>query len=279
VAQAGPAVSRAVPSGPGRSNNPFTAPIPIDGVITVKFSEFSSIPDANGQPARMNLILDQPDTRRLFVNTMTGMLYAVSYDGKTVTPYLDINDAKWSMPVQSVNSEQGFQSFAFHPDFAQSGRPGFGKFYTWVDTSNTMPMADFTPSWNGHTHDEVLLEWTARDPKAAAFDGTAPRELFRVAHPFPNHNGGMIAFNALARPTRSARSTRTAIAILSDSRGIPRTATCSRRRSARTSTRRSKQIVAGGNYAGTSGRGASSISIARSARRSSGPIPSTELLP
>jgi len=93
-----------VPSGPGRSNNPFTTPIPTDGVITVKFSEFASIPDANGQPARMNLILDQPDTRRLFVNTMTGMLYAVSYDGKTVTPYLDINDAKWSMPVQSGNS-------------------------------------------------------------------------------------------------------------------------------------------------------------------------------
>jgi glucose/arabinose dehydrogenase len=189
----------AAPSGPGRSNNPFAAPIPTDAVITVQFSEFASLPDANGQPARMNLMLDQPDTRRLFVNTMTGTLYAVSYDGKSVTPYLDINDPKWSTPVQSGNSEQGFQSFAFHPDFAQSGRPGFGRFYTWVDTSNMMPTADFTPSGTGHTHDEVLLEWTARDPKAAAYDGGAPRELFRVAHPFPNHNGGMIAFNPLAR--------------------------------------------------------------------------------
>src|SRR4051812_29177391 len=189
----------AVPSGPGRSNNPFTSPIPTDAAITVKYSEFASIPDANGQPARMNLILDQPDTRRLVVNTMPGMLYAVSYDGRNVTPYLDINDAKWSVPVQSGNSEQGFQSFAFHPDFAQNGRPGYGRFYTWVDTSNTTPMADFTPSGNGHSHDEVLLEWTAKDPKAAAYDGGAPRELFRVAHPFPNHNGGMIAFNPLAR--------------------------------------------------------------------------------
>jgi hypothetical protein len=189
----------AVPSGPGRSNNPFTTPIPTDAAITVRYSEFASIPDASGQPARMNLILDQPDTRRLVVNTMPGMLYAVSYDGRNVTPYLDINDAKWSVPVQSGNSEQGFQSFAFHPDFAQNGRPGYGRFYTWVDTSNTTPMADFTPSGNGHSHDEVLLEWTAKDPKAAAYDGGAPRELFRVAHPFPNHNGGMIAFNPLAR--------------------------------------------------------------------------------
>ena len=191
----------AVPSGPGRSNNPFTAPIPpTDGVIVVRAVEFASLPDANKQAARMNLLLDQPDTKRLFVNTMTGVLYAVSYDGKSVTPYLDVNDAKWSTPVQANNSEQGFQSFAFHPDFARSGRPGFGKFYTWVDTSNMMPMPDFTPSGNGRTHDEVLLEWTAKDPRAAVYDGSAPRELFRVAHPFPNHNGGMLAFNPLARP-------------------------------------------------------------------------------
>jgi len=189
----------AVPSGPGRSNNPFEAAIPIDRVITVKFAEFASLPDGTNQAARMNLLLDQPDTRRLFVNTMPGMLYALSYDGKTVTPYLDINDPKWSTPVQSANAEQGFQSFAFHPDFAQSGRPGFGRFYTWVDTSNVTPTADFTPSGNGRTHDEVLLEWTAKDPKAAAYDGAAPRELFRVAHPFGNHNGGMIAFNPLPR--------------------------------------------------------------------------------
>jgi glucose/arabinose dehydrogenase len=189
-----------VPSGPGRSNNPFEAPIPAtERVITVRFSEFASLPDANGQAARMNLLLDQPDTRRLFVNTMPGMLYDISYDGKSVTPYLDINAAKWNIPVQFANSEQGFQSFAFHPDFAQSGRPGFGKFYTWLDTSDRMPMPDFTPSNTARTHDEVLLEWTAKDPKGAAYDGAAPRELFRVAHPFGNHNGGMIAFNPLAR--------------------------------------------------------------------------------
>jgi hypothetical protein len=126
-------------------------------------------------------------------------VYSVSYDGKSVTPYLDLADPKWSTPVQAGNAEQGFQSFAFHPDFAQGGRPGFGKFYTWVDTSNMAPTADFMPSGNGRTHDEVLLEWTAKDPKAPAYDGAAPRELFRVAHPFPNHNGGQIAFNPLAR--------------------------------------------------------------------------------
>jgi len=166
----------------------------------VKYSEFATVPDANNVAPRMNLILDEPATKRLFVNTMTGMLYAVSYDGKSVTPYLDVNDPKWATPVQSGNTEQGFQSFAFHPQFAQTGSPGYGKFYTWVDTTNQTPTPDFLPSGEQRSHHEVLLEWTAKDPKAAAYDGGTPRELFRVAHPFANHNGGMIAFNPTARP-------------------------------------------------------------------------------
>jgi hypothetical protein len=191
---------QAPPPGPGRSNNPFPAPIPAtEGVIAVNFVEFASVPDAGGREARLNLLRDEPGTRRMFVNTMQGMLYSVSYDGKTVAPYLDINDSKWANPVNSQGSERGFQSFAFHPQFADRGTPGYGKFYTWVDTSNMTPTADFAPSGTGHTHDEILLEWTAKDPKAAAYDGGAPRELFRIAHPFPNHNGGEIAFNPLAR--------------------------------------------------------------------------------
>ena len=61
------------------------------------------------------------------------------------------------------------------------------------------PKADFVPSGTGHTHDTVLLEWTARNPAAPFYDGGAPRELFRAAHPFGNHHGGQIAFNPLAR--------------------------------------------------------------------------------
>jgi len=34
------------------------------------------------------------------------------------------------VPVQSMGRERGFQSFAFHPQFAQAGTPGYGRFYT-----------------------------------------------------------------------------------------------------------------------------------------------------
>jgi len=147
--------------------------------------------------------VDEPGTRRLFVSDMRGILYTVSSNGKTVTPYLDMRDAKWEVNVQSQGRERGFQSFAFHPQFNRRGTPGFGKFYTYTDTTNTTPTADFTPGGGNNTHDTVLLEWTAKNPSATTYDGVVPREILRLEQPFPNHNGGHIPFNPLAS-TRDA---------------------------------------------------------------------------
>ena len=41
----------------------------------------------------------------------------------------------------------------------------------------------------------LLLEWTARTPGAAVYDGGAPRELFRIEQMFLNHNGSQIGFD------------------------------------------------------------------------------------
>ena len=148
----------------------------------------------------MMTLVEEPATRRLFVSDMRGLLYAVSPDGKTVTPYLDLRDPKWGVAVQSQGRERGVQSFTLHPQFAQAGTPGFGKFYTYTDTSNQTPAPDFTTPGEKPTHDTVLLEWTAKTPGAATYDGEAPRELIRLRQPFANHNGGAIAFNPTARP-------------------------------------------------------------------------------
>jgi hypothetical protein len=178
------------------STDPFP-PIQTTDGITVSFVEFATIPDGGGQAPRMMHFIDEPGTKRLFVSTMRGPLYSVSYDGKTVTEYIDINAAAWSMPVQSQGSERGFQSFAFHPEFSRKGAPGYGKFYTYTDTSDIAPKPDFTSSGANRSHDTVLVEWTAKDAAAPTYDGGAPRVLFRVAQPFSNHNGGEIAFNPL----------------------------------------------------------------------------------
>jgi glucose/arabinose dehydrogenase len=97
-----------------------------------------------------------------------------------------------------MGNERGFQSFAFHPQFNRPGTPGFGKFYTYTDTANTSATADFKPGGGTHTHDTVLLEWTANSPAGATYDGGAPRELMRFEQPFGNHNAGQLGFNPLA---------------------------------------------------------------------------------
>jgi hypothetical protein len=182
------------------TSDPFPAPITTDGAVRVGFEEFATVPDAGGEPARMMLLVDEPGTRRLFVNDMRGPLYSVSYDGSTVAEYVNIDDPRWGMRVQASGRERGFQSFAIHPQFDQPGTPGYGKFYTWADVSDTAPEADFTPTGEGDSHDTVLLEWTANDPAAATYDGARPRVVFRLQQPFGNHNGGHIAFNPLAAP-------------------------------------------------------------------------------
>ena len=182
--------------------DPFPAPInATDGVVKVNFVEFATLPDLGGpMPARPMLLVDEPGTRRLFVNDMRGPLYTIPREGKTVALYLDINDPKWGVNVNSQGNERGFQSFAFHPQFSRQGTPGFGKFYTYTDTANMPPVVDFKPNGGTHTHDAVLLEWTAKNPAAAAYDGGAPRELMRFEQPFGNHNGGQLSFNPLAAP-------------------------------------------------------------------------------
>ena len=195
------ALAMATPAYAQTTDDPFPEPIPrSDGVIQVDYAEFAVLPDLMGVAARMMLIIDEPDTDRLFVNDMRGPLYSVSYNGRSVLRYLDVNAANWGVRVQSSGRERGFQSFAFHPQFAQSSTPGYGKFYTWTDTENTQPTPDFRPGAGTRTHDTVLLEWTARTPGAATYDGGPPRELIRVEQPFANHNGGRMAFNPVRGP-------------------------------------------------------------------------------
>ncbi|MEX1181828.1 MAG: PQQ-dependent sugar dehydrogenase [Gemmatimonadota bacterium] len=184
-----------------QTTNPFAEPIrATDGTIRVDYREFATLPDIDGTPARMMMLLAEPGGQRLFVNDMRGPLYTLSADGRTVTEYLDTDASSWRMDVQSSGRERGFQSFALHPQFNERGTPGFGRLYTWSDVTDTVPAPDFAPGGGGDSHDTVLLEWIARTPGAATYDGGPPRELIRVQQPFGNHNGGQIGFNPTAAP-------------------------------------------------------------------------------
>ncbi len=184
-----------------QSNNPFTNPIEADSdIILVNYQEFATLPAIDGEQARMMQLIPEPgNNRRIWVNDQRGQIYTIPYEGGEVREYIDVDD--YGVQVSDGNREQGMQSFALHPDFNRPGTPGYGKFYTWTDSTNTRPQADYVPRDTSlDDHDLVLHEWTTNSPMATSYDGGAPREMLRVQQPYRNHNGGQIGFNPLAEP-------------------------------------------------------------------------------
>ena len=53
--------------------NPLPSPIEaVDGLLGVRFVEFATLPEIDGEAARMMLLIDEPGTGRLFVSDMRG---------------------------------------------------------------------------------------------------------------------------------------------------------------------------------------------------------------
>ena len=191
----------ALPAAGQLTSDPYPDPIPrSEGVIRVDYVEFVQVPDFEGRPPRMMHLAGEPGGDRMFVNDMWGILYRISNGGETVTEYLDLTDSDWGFSLDARSGERGFQSFAFHPQFSDAGTQGYGKLYTYLDVVDTSPEGDFTAPGNQVTHHTLLLEWTAANPEADAYDGEGPRELMRFAQPFANHNAGQLGFNPLASP-------------------------------------------------------------------------------
>ena len=185
--------------------------------LLVNVSELVQLPGIGGATARLQNLVDVPGAGRLVASTARGRLWAVSYDGTKVSPYLRIGqdrggavppgepaEAYGGFPAAGGFAVAGFGGAAFHPQFAVAGTPGFGKFYTLLEVSDTEPPADFTPGrGGGDLWDTVLLEWTARDPSAWTYDGGPPRELMRIEQPYTGHrhHGGAIHFRPAAGPS------------------------------------------------------------------------------
>ncbi|MDG1437928.1 MAG: PQQ-dependent sugar dehydrogenase [Emcibacteraceae bacterium] len=181
------------------TNNPFSDPIEAnEDIITVGYKEFALLPDFDGEAALAMDLEVEPEGKRYFVNDLHGILYTLK-EGGEVTEFLNLNDPKWKVNVRWTARERGFTGLALHPEFNRVGTPGYGRFYTLLDSANTKPAPGFMPEGGNDAHDTLLLEWKARDANSEIYDGDAPRELIRMEQPFGNHNGGQIAFNPLAK--------------------------------------------------------------------------------
>ena len=173
------------------------------GDITAVAQEFLRLPQTldsndvrltNEAYARLQYMLPIPDdSGRLVINELRGVLYIFDERANTLDAFLDIRDAGVGFDDSMFPNETGLAGFAFHPQFAQAGRPGYGKFYTAFSVSSDSGVANYLDH-DSENHESVIREWTATDASANVFSGTS-REIFRIGQFAQNHNIGTLAFN------------------------------------------------------------------------------------
>ncbi len=108
-------------------------------------------------------------SQRLFVVEQAGLISLIEANNRRAEPWLDITG-----PVGDEGNEQGLLGLAFSPDFAESGL-----FY--IDYTDTA----------GDTH---VDRCQVSPPDAGTADPGNCATILFVEQPYPNHNGGHLAF-------------------------------------------------------------------------------------
>ena len=200
--------------GPQPLPNPLSDAIP-KGDIVVAAVPFVRAPKTtdpakpvgtNDAYARIQYLMPIPDgSGRLVFNDLRGFLYVTDASGRDPVVYLDLHAQDVGFYNAAYPNETGLLGFAFHPEFSDEGRPGYGKFYA----AFTAAPAGFGSNLeddairqlmfyvSGQDQGDVIREWTATDPAADVFKGSS-REVFRIEQFAVTHNIGTVAFNPYA---------------------------------------------------------------------------------
>jgi glucose/arabinose dehydrogenase len=107
-------------------------------------------------------------TGRLFIVQQTGQIRILVNGSILPMPFLDISN------LVSFGGEQGLLGLAFHPDYAVNG-------FFYVDYTDT----------NGNT---VVARYTVSESDPNVADPASAYIILTQQQPFPNHNGGQLAF-------------------------------------------------------------------------------------
>jgi glucose/arabinose dehydrogenase len=114
------------------------------------------------------LLLTHDGSDRLFVGQQPGLIHSVQAGAVLPEPFLDIRGR-----VNSQAYERGLLGLAFHPDYAHNG-------YFFVH-------------YTGRNGDTIVSHFrVSEDPTRA--DPESEQILLEVRQPYPNHNGGHLAF-------------------------------------------------------------------------------------
>jgi hypothetical protein len=189
----------------GSLTNPL--PEPQSSGLHVGLTPWLTIPaSSTGSPkARINHLKPCPGDSRLFCNDLRGKLWVIASTSATsATTFLNLSD-HFPGFIHSPGLGTGFASFAFHPEFHQTGLPGRGKFYTAHSEASSGTPPDFiAPGTNDLSQVGIVTEWTLSQPAANSLV-LAPanfvrREILRFGFPFNYHDLQEIAFDPTATP-------------------------------------------------------------------------------
>jgi len=128
---------------------------------------------AKGLYSPVDLASPPGDRRRLFVLEQSGRIRIVRDGVLLERPFLDIVER-----VGDEENEQGLLGIAFHPDYARNGR----FFLDYTDTKGDTVIARYDVS---------------ADPDVA--DPASEKVVLWIDQPYPNHNGGQLAFDRSGR--------------------------------------------------------------------------------
>ena len=197
-----PVLSPIATAATGALTNPLPSPLPSG--LSVELEPWLTISASSGTApkARINHLKPCPDDPRLFCNDLRGKLWVVANkDASSATQFLDLA-AIFPNFIHTPGLGTGFASFAFHPEFHQAGKPGYGKFYTSHSEAATGSAPDMiAPITPDLSQLGIVTEWTMSDPAASSL-GTAytKREILRIGFPYNFHDVQEIEFDPTARP-------------------------------------------------------------------------------
>ncbi len=148
------------------------APVPLAGGAVSPAAPTSAtvkLTVVTGAVTKPVLVTSAKDgTNRLFIVEKIGRIRIVEGGALLATAFLDIRTAV------SNGGEQGLLGLAFHPGFRTNR-----KFYVnYTDRAGTT----------------VVREYLASATNPDRVESGSGRTIIRIAQPYPNHNGGMIAF-------------------------------------------------------------------------------------
>ncbi len=137
---------------------------------------------AEGMTAPIQLTAPEDGTGRRFIVDQIGLIYILTESGQLLDePFLDITEK-----VVNLNAgydERGLLGLAFHPNYQENGR--FFIYYSAPPTPST------PDSWD---HVNRLVEYRVSSMNPNRADPVPVRTLLEMPWPYPNHNGGTLAF-------------------------------------------------------------------------------------